>query len=88
MLIYLQTGRARSNLDRQTRNEMKRDDHPLKKVTINLFDGDLEKIQHMFPRPGASKIIRDLVHKFIADYEARAEQRFTPVPEINDADLI
>lgn len=36
-------------------------DYALKKQSINLRDGDWEKLQDMHPRLGASRVIRELV---------------------------
>lgn len=67
---------------------MRRDDRPLEKHTINLFKGDLQKVQEYFPRPGASKIIRDLVHNFIKRTEAAAQKdRPALALELKDDDL-
>lgn len=58
---------------------MKREDSPIKKYTVNLFLGDLETLQELFPRAGASRVIRNLVRKFINDCRTRAEQKAEPV---------
>jgi hypothetical protein len=42
----------------------------LQKVTLNLFRGDYETLQALFPDNGAGPIIRQLVRDFIARTEA------------------
>lgn len=44
---------------------MRREDKPLQKYTINLYRGDLERVQELFPATGASRIIREAVRKLI-----------------------
>lgn len=44
----------------------------LQKVTLNLFLGDYEKLQLLFPDNGAGPIIRQLVRDFITRVEAAA----------------
>lgn len=63
----------------------KREDHPIRKHTLNLFEGDYERLQMLFPKAGAGKIIRTLVRKFIVQVEESAQQSTTPLPiEIED----
>lgn len=64
---------------------MRRDDFPLEKRTMNFFKGDFETLQEMFPGPGASKIIRDMVHRFIARCKAKAEQTQNPITDTLEA---
>lgn len=42
----------------------------LQKHTLNLFVGDYEKLQLLFPQQGAGPIIRQILHDFIARCEA------------------
>jgi hypothetical protein len=48
----------------------RKEDRPLQKVTLNLFDGDYAALQSLYPRPGAGKIIRELVRRHLRDSEA------------------
>jgi hypothetical protein len=48
-------------------------EHDLRKHTLNLFAGDVEKIQNFFPEIGASVIIRKIVHEFVERVEAEVE---------------
>lgn len=45
-------------------------DGDLHKHTLNLFEGDYEKIQSYYPDTGAATIIRRLVRRFIQQVEA------------------
>jgi len=55
----------------------------LRKHTLNLFKGDVERLQEMFPDLGAGAVIRRLVRSFIQKSEAEANAR----PEIKDIEL-
>lgn len=48
---------------------------PLQKVTLNLFEGDFGKLQELYPRIGAAKVVRDLVR-------AHLRKREEPLPEL------
>ena len=41
----------------------------LQKHTLNLFAGDYEKLQHLYPDHGAGPIIRSVIRKFIEQCE-------------------
>ena len=47
----------------------------LQKVTINLYRGDMEKLQTIYHKTGGGAAIREIVHTHLAKIEARA----TPV---------
>jgi hypothetical protein len=49
----------------------RKEDRPLQKVTLNLFDGDYNQMQSLYPRAGAGKIIRELVRRHLRDNESR-----------------
>lgn len=49
----------------------------LQKHTLNLFAGDYEKIQSLFPDLGAAVIIRKVIRSFIERTEAGADE--TPI---------
>jgi len=54
----------------------RREDLPLSKHTLNLYDGDYLKLQMLFPpRIGAAKVIRDVIHNFIYEIETNAAKR-------------
>lgn len=48
---------------------MKKAERPLSKVTINLFEGDMEKLQDLYPDVGASAIIRRLIEQYLKQVE-------------------
>lgn len=58
---------------------MKRSDIPLEKVTMNFFKGDSEKLQDLFPRQGASFMVRNLVRAYIRKVEEDAAQKAGPM---------
>ena len=49
---------------------MKNDDEGLQKVTLNLFDGDMERLRSFYPDVGASAVIRRIVRRYIEQVEA------------------
>jgi len=51
----------------------RKEEFPLQKVTLNLFDGDMSKLQELYPIIGGSKVIRLLVRAHIKAIEARTE---------------
>lgn len=60
---------------------MKRSEQPLQKVTLNLFEGDMERLMAIYPRHGASFVIRNLVRQYVKNLEAKTEARKTGVVE-------
>jgi len=63
----------------------KKEDHPIRKHTLNLYEGDFERLTVLFPKAGAGKIIRTLVRKFVNQVEDTAQQSTPPTPiEIED----
>lgn len=53
----------------------------LQKHTLNLFAGDYEKLQLLYPDHGAGPIIRSVIRKFIEQCEAGVVE--TPNVETN-----
>ena len=49
---------------------MMKDDEGLQKHTLNLFEGDYEKLRVLYPDIGAGAIIRRIVRRFIEQVEA------------------
>jgi len=63
----------------------RREDRPIQKHTLNLYAGDYEKLQALYPtRIGAAKIIRDIIHAHIRLIEEDAAQK---LPNIYDLDV-
>ena len=52
----------------------KREDHAIRKHTLNLFEGAYERLQGLYPHIGAAKIIRDIVRAHIKAIENKAQQ--------------
>lgn len=63
----------------------KPDGPPLQKVTLNLHEGDMARMQELFPKTGGSAMIRKIVRNFIERVEAEMEQR--PIPDFKLEDL-
>lgn len=59
----------------------RKEDRPISKHTLNLYSGQLDKLQELHPRLGAAKVIRTLVDDHIRSVGESAAQRFEPVPE-------
>jgi len=57
----------------------RKENHPLNKHTLNLFDGDFEKLQLWYPRLGAAKVIRELVRAHVKQNEERFNQTVEPL---------
>lgn len=47
---------------------------PLQKHTLNLFEGDFIELGGLYPRSGAIKIIREMVHRHIAVCKEKAQR--------------
>jgi hypothetical protein len=76
-------------LDSEKETEVKRKEtKPLTKHTLNLYEGQAEKLQTLHPRLGAAYVIRKLIDKHIGDAEAQAALA-VPVPkmEVNIEEL-
>lgn len=61
----------------------RREDRPITKHTLNLYAGQLDKLQELHPRLGAAKVIRTLIEDHIRSVAEGAAQRFDPIPELN-----
>lgn len=48
----------------------------LQKHTLNLFAGDYEELQHLYPDHGAGPIIRSIVRRFIE--QCKSAETFAP----------
>lgn len=49
-------------------------DKPTEKVTLNLFAGDFGQIREWEPRMGASTIIREIVHAWVANQRIKRQE--------------
>ena len=62
----------------------RREDHPISKHTLNLYQGDYEELQALYStRIGAAKIIRDLVRAHIKKVKENAAQRMSLVGDLD-----
>ncbi len=50
----------------------KRSEQSLTKHTLNLYEGDYERVQDLYPDIGAAVIIRKVLRQFIEGIEAQA----------------
>lgn len=55
-------------------------DSELQKHTLNLFEGDYEKLQALFPDVGAGPVIRKIVREFVERTETTTK---LPKSEVN-----
>lgn len=46
----------------------------LTKHTLNLFNGDYEKLQELYPDVGASPVIRRIVRKYLESIENKPNE--------------
>lgn len=51
------------------------EDRELQKVTMNLFRGDFERLQNLYPRSGAAKVVRLLVQSHIQTIDTKTGPR-------------
>lgn len=61
----------------------RKSDKPLTKHTLNLYEGQVEKLQSLHPRLGSAHVIRVLIDKHIAEAEKLAAQAI-PEPAAPD----
>lgn len=57
----------------------RRDEHNLKKVTLNLAEGDFERMGLLYPELGASKAIRVLIRGHV-----KSKAREAPTPKLEE----
>jgi len=60
--------------------------YPLERVHVSLYEGDFAKLGDLYPRAGATKVIRLLVHDHVRKIE-EAKAQAAPSPKISDEDL-
>lgn len=51
---------------------MKKSEYPLRKHTLNLYDGDLEELAVLFPDLPKTEVVRELVRSTIDRHKAAA----------------
>lgn len=57
-------------------------DLPLHKVTLNLFEGDFQRLSVYYPHPGAGSAIRLIVHAHLERLDAKfRETQAAQTPE-------
>jgi hypothetical protein len=55
---------------------------PIQKHTLNLYEGDFDCIQRMFPQLGAAKVIRTLVRRYVKENKDKNTQQINIEVEI------
>jgi hypothetical protein len=58
----------------------RKEDRPISKHTLNLYEGQLDKLQELHPRLGAAKVIRTLVDDHIRSVAEGLNQISDPLP--------
>lgn len=61
----------------------RKEDRPISKHTLNLYTGQLDKLQELHPRLGAAKVIRTLVDDHIRSVDEGLNKIAEPFPELN-----
>lgn len=61
----------------------RKEDRPISKHTLNLYEGQLDKLQELHPRLGAAKVIRTLVDDHIRSVAEGLNQIADPIPPSN-----
>lgn len=56
----------------------RREDFPLRKVALNLFDGEFDELRRFYPASGAGKIVRTLVHQHLKRIKRKLEEHRVP----------
>lgn len=57
----------------------RKEEESLRKHTLNLYEGDFDKLTSFYPKVGAAVIIRNLVRAHIMKVETNAAQNLPPV---------
>jgi hypothetical protein len=60
----------------------RKEDKPLTKHTLNLYEGQVEKLQTLHPRLGSAFVIRKLIDKHIVEAETLAAEA-VPEPRVD-----
>lgn len=63
----------------------RRTEIPLQKHTLNLFEGDFDKLQGWYTKLGASRIVRELVRAQVRRVEESIAQKRNPT--VADLDI-
>jgi len=65
-----------------------RDSLPLHKVTLNLFEGDFQRLQTYYQKSGAGAAIRLIIRNHLNRLDAKfAERQIEKVPEVEIANI-
>jgi len=64
-----------------------RDNPPLHKVTLNLFEGDFQRLQVYYNKNGAGAAIRLIIRNHLNRLDAKFAERVPPQTELEIASL-
>jgi hypothetical protein len=53
----------------------RKSDRPLRKHTLNLFDGEFDRLQEIYGLTGASAVIRTLIHNHLKRCEEKIARK-------------
>lgn len=54
---------------------------PLSKHTLNLYAGQYDRLQELYPRLGAAMVIRTVIEDHLRSIAESAAQKLEPIPE-------
>ncbi len=55
-------------------------DHPLEKVTLLLYAGDMQDMRDLYPRMGVSSVVRSLIRRHLNEQRGREK---APIPVVD-----
>lgn len=58
----------------------KQEDRPLTKHTVNLYEGQFDKLCELHPRLGGAKVIRTLLDDYLRQIAEKTAQVLPPIP--------
>jgi hypothetical protein len=59
----------------------RKEEVPLNKVCLNLYEGDFQRLQSLHPDIGAGKVIRVLVHSYLKNITDKTIRRLNSESE-------
>lgn len=60
----------------------RKESRPIKKVSLNLFEDEFQKLRELHPRLGAGKVIREMVTAYLKRIEEEAAKKTAEVPTV------
>lgn len=62
--------------------------HPLKKHTTNLYEGDMETLRTLHPELGAGMVLREVVRAYIRKIQEQHAQTAAAIPQVDVGELM